>query len=125
MKMPMTDAKLIEKIGRKHRTNPSSITEPTNVLIVQVTMKHMIVQQNSNHRHPLFATLLTVQVFTKIIHNFKIICPNNIHNKVHSWWPYQPPPQWSITNYKWVLSRANNSIHHDKPHQSASMQILQ
>ena len=35
------------------------------------------------HTHPPLATLLTRQVFTKIIHNFKIICPNNTHNKVH------------------------------------------
>ena len=34
------------------------------------------------HTPPL-ATQLMVQVFTKIIHNFKIILPNNTHNKVH------------------------------------------
>ena len=34
------------------------------------------------HAPPL-ATLLMVQVSTKIIHNFKIICPNNTHNKVN------------------------------------------
>ena len=38
-------------------------------------MEHVIVQQDSNHTHSPLATLLTVQVFTKIIHNFKIICP--------------------------------------------------
>ena len=34
------------------------------------------------HTPPL-AILLTLQVFTKIIHNFKITCPSNTHNKVH------------------------------------------
>ena len=52
MKKQMKDAKLIEKIGRKHRTDPSSLTESTNVLSVQATMDHMIVQQDSNHMHP-------------------------------------------------------------------------
>ena len=47
----MKDVKLIGKIGRKHRTDPSSLTEPTNVLTVQVTMEHVIVQQDSNHMH--------------------------------------------------------------------------
>ena len=61
MKKPTKDAKLIEKIGRKHRTDPSSPTEPTNALTVQATMKHVIVQQDSNHMHPLLATLLMVQ----------------------------------------------------------------
>ena len=51
-KMPMEDAKLIEKIGRKHKIDPSSLTEPTNVLTVQVTTEHVIVQQGSNHTHP-------------------------------------------------------------------------
>ena len=83
-KMPMKDAKLTERIGRKHRTKPSSLTEPTNALTLQVTTEHMNVQQDSNHMHPLLATLLTVQVFTKIIHNFKITHPNNTHNKVHT-----------------------------------------
>ena len=51
MKMLMKDVKLIEKIGRKHRTDHSSLTEPINVLTVQVTTEHMIVQQGSNHTH--------------------------------------------------------------------------
>ena len=41
---------------------------------------------------PHLTTMLMVQVFTKIIHNFKIICLNNTHNKVHPQWAYQPPP---------------------------------
>ena len=86
------DMKLIEKIGRKHRTDLSSLTESTNVSTVQATMEDMIVQQGSNHMHPLLATLLMVQVLMKIIYNFKIICPNNIHNKVHPGLAYQPPP---------------------------------
>ena len=49
----MKDVKLIEKIGRKHRTDPSSPTEPTNVLTVQATMEHMIVQQDNNHTSPI------------------------------------------------------------------------
>ena len=85
VKMPMKDMKLVEMIEREHRTDPSSLTEPTNVLTVQATMEHVIVQQDINHTHPPLATLLMVQVFTKIIHNFKIIHPNNIHNKVHPW----------------------------------------
>ena len=97
--MLMKGIKLIEKIGRKYRTDPSSLTEPTNVLTVQVTMEHVIFQQGSNHMYPLLATLLMVQVFTKAIHNFKIIHPNNIHNKVHPWLAYQPPPKWSIMLY--------------------------
>ena len=88
----MKDAKFIEKIRGKHGTDPSSPTEPTNALTVQATMEHVIVQQDSNHTHPPLATLLAVQVFTKIIHNFKIIHPNNTHNKMHPWWAYQPPP---------------------------------
>ena len=83
MKKLTKDAKLTQKIGRKHRTDPSSLTEPTNVLTVQVTTAHVIVQQDSNHMHPPLATLLMVQAFTNIMHNFKIICPNNTHNKVH------------------------------------------
>ena len=51
-KMLMKDAKLVEKIGRKCRTDPSSLTEPTNVLTVQATMEHMIAQQGNNHKHP-------------------------------------------------------------------------
>ena len=48
------DVKLIEKIGKKHRTDPSSLIKPTNVLTVQVTMEHVIVQQGSNHTpHPI------------------------------------------------------------------------
>ena len=84
--------RLVEKIGREHRTDPSSLTEPTNVLTVQVTMECMIVQQGSNHTHPLLTTQLMVQVLLKVIHNFKIICPNNIHNKVHPQLTYQLPP---------------------------------
>ena len=93
-KMLTKDAKLIGKIGRKHRTDPSSLTEPTNVLTVQVTMEHVIVQQDNNHKYPPppLATLLVVQIFTKIIHNFKISHLNYIHNKVHPQWAYQPPP---------------------------------
>ena len=83
VKMLMKDVKLAERIGRKHRTDPSSLTEPTNALTVQATIEHMIVQQDSNHMHPSLATLLIVQVFTKIIHNFKITHPNNANNKVH------------------------------------------
>ena len=52
VKIPTKDVKLIDKIGRKHRTDPSSLTEPTNVLTVQATMEHVIVQQGSNHMHP-------------------------------------------------------------------------
>ena len=52
MKRPTKDAKLIEKTGRKHRTDPSSLTEPTNALIAEVTTEHVIVQQGSNHKHP-------------------------------------------------------------------------
>ena len=85
------DAKHVEKIGRKHKTAPSSLTRATNVLTVQVITECVIVQQGSNHMHPQLATLLMVQVFTKIIHNFKIICPNNIHNKVHLWFGISTP----------------------------------
>ena len=91
-KVPTKDVKHLEKIGRKHRTDPSSLTKATNALTVQVIMEHIIVQQGSNHTHHLLATLLMVQVFTKIIHSSKIICPNNIHNKVHLHLAYQPHP---------------------------------
>ena len=83
VKKPTKDMKLTERIERKHRTDLSSLTEPTNALTVQMTMEHVIVQQDSNHTYPPLATLLTVQEFTKIIHNFKIIHPNSTHNKVH------------------------------------------
>ena len=83
MKVWMKDVKLAERTGRKHKTDHSSPTGPTNALIVQETTEHGIVQQDSNHTHPLLATLLMVQVFTKITHNPKIIPPNNTHNKVH------------------------------------------
>ena len=43
MKMPMKDVKLTERIGRKHRTDPSSLTEPTNASTVQATTEHVIV----------------------------------------------------------------------------------
>ena len=35
-------------------------------------------------QHLPLAAQLMAQVFTKIVHNLKIILPNNIHNKVHS-----------------------------------------
>ena len=60
VKVPIKDAKLIEKIGKKHRTDFSSLTKPTNVLTVQATTERVIVQQGSNHMHPLLATLLMV-----------------------------------------------------------------
>ena len=41
--MLMKDAKLTEKIGRKHKTDHSSPTGPTNALTVQATMEHRIV----------------------------------------------------------------------------------
>ena len=75
--------KLAEKTGKKHKTDHSSLTEPTNASTVQATTEHGIVEQDSNHTHPPLATLLMVQVFTKVIHNLKIIIPNNTHNKVH------------------------------------------
>ena len=53
-KMLMKDMKFVEKIARKHRADPSSLTEPTNVLIVQATTECVIVQQDSNHMHPLW-----------------------------------------------------------------------
>ena len=61
------DAKLTEKIGRKHRTNLNSLTKATNALTVQAITEPTIVQQDTNHRQTPLATLLTVQVFTKII----------------------------------------------------------
>ena len=82
-KVPMKDAKLTERTGRKNKTDHSSPTGQTNALTAQVITELRIVQQDSNHMHPPLATLLTVQVFTKIIHNLKIIPPNNTHNKVH------------------------------------------
>ena len=81
--MLMKDVKPTERIGRKHKTDPSSLTEPTNTSTVQATMEHMTVQQDSNHMHPPLAILLMIQVFTKTIHNFKIIQPNSTHSKVH------------------------------------------
>ena len=83
MKVLMKGAKLAERIGRNHRTDHSSPTRLTNALTVQVIMELGIVQQDSNHTHPPLATQLMVQVFTKIVHNLKIIPPNNTHNKVH------------------------------------------
>ena len=54
--------KCIEKMGRKHRTDPSSLTKhrrdpssltkATNALTVQAITKLVIVQQGSNHTHP-------------------------------------------------------------------------
>ena len=67
MKVQKKDVKCIEKIGRKHQTDPNSLTKATNALTVQGTTGPMIVQQGSNHMHPPLATLLMVQVFTKII----------------------------------------------------------
>ena len=81
--MPIKDMKLGERIGKKHKTGPSSPTGPTNALTVQAITELEIVQQDSNHMHPLLATQLMVQVFTKIVHNLKIILPNSTHNKVH------------------------------------------
>ena len=75
MKVLMKDAKLAERIGRKHKTDHSSPTGPTNALTVQAIMELRIVQQDSNHMQPPLATQLTVQVFTKMIHNLKIIPP--------------------------------------------------
>ena len=83
VKVLTKDAKLTERIGRKHKTDHSSPTGPTNALTVQATTEHEIVQQDSNHMHPPLATQLMVQVFIKIIHNLKIIPPNSTHNKVH------------------------------------------
>ena len=82
-KMLTKDAKLTQRIGRKHGTDPSFLTEPTNALTVQVTTEHVIVQQDSNHAHSPLATQLALQVFTQIIRSFKTICSNNTHNKVH------------------------------------------
>ena len=48
----MKDVKHVEKIGRKHRTDLSSLTKATNVLTLQVITECMIVQQGSNHMHP-------------------------------------------------------------------------
>ena len=42
MKVLMKGVKLIEKIGRKHRTDANSLTKPTNVLTMQVTTKCMM-----------------------------------------------------------------------------------
>ena len=63
----MKDAKLTERIRRKHKTDHSSPTGPANALTVQAITELGIVQQDSNHMHPPLATLLMVQVFTKII----------------------------------------------------------
>ena len=83
VKVLTKDVKLGERIRRKHKTDHSSPTGPTNALTVQVTMEHGIVQQDSNHMHPPLGILLMAQVFTKIIYNLKIIPPNNTDNKVH------------------------------------------
>ena len=71
--------KLTEKIGRNHRTDCSSPTRPTNALTVQAIMELGIVQKDSNHKHLPLATHLMAQVFTKIVHNLKIILPNKVH----------------------------------------------
>ena len=52
MKVLTKDAKHIEKIGRKHMTDPSSLTKATNVITVQAITERVIVQQGSNHMHP-------------------------------------------------------------------------
>ena len=83
LKVLMKYAKLTERIGRNHRTDHSSPTRPTNALTVQAITELGIVQQDSNHTYLPLATQLLAQVFTKIVHNLKIILPNNIHNKVH------------------------------------------
>ena len=83
VKVLTKDVKLRERIGRKHKADHSSPTGPTNALTVQVIMEHGIDQQDSNHTHPPLPTWLKVQVFTKIVHNLKIILPNNTHNRVH------------------------------------------
>ena len=48
----MKDVKHGERIGKKHKTDHSSPTGPTNALTVQVTKEHRIVQQDSNHTPP-------------------------------------------------------------------------
>ena len=83
VKVLTKDAKLTEKIGGNHRTDHNSPTRPTNALTVQVITELGIVQKDSNHTHLPLATQLMAQVFTKIVHNLKIILPNNILNKVH------------------------------------------
>ena len=65
MKVLTKDVNHVEKIGRKHRTDPSSLTKATNALTVQAIREPVIVQQGSNHMHPILATLLMVQVFKK------------------------------------------------------------
>ena len=85
----MIDVKITGKMGRKHKTNPYSPTKTTDVSTVQEITGPMIVQQDNNHKHPLLAILLMVQVFIKIINNFKIIL-NSIHNKANLMLAYQP-----------------------------------
>ena len=70
-------AKLREKIGGKNKTDHSSPTRPTNALTLQATTEHVIAPRDNNH------TLLTGQIFIKIIHHPRLILPNNICNKVH------------------------------------------
>ena len=52
MKVLTKDTKLTERIGRKHKTDHSSPTGPTNALTVQVITELRIVQQDSNQTHP-------------------------------------------------------------------------
>ena len=87
----MKDTKITEKIGRKHRISLSSLTKTTDVSTVQAITGPVIVQRDSNHKHPSLAILITVQVFTKVIHNFKIFLPNSIHNKANPLLAHQPP----------------------------------
>ena len=118
----MKDAKLTERTGRKHKTDHSSPTGPTNASTLQVTMEHRVVQQDSNHMHSLLATLLIVQVFTKIIHNLKIIphsmmsmsTPTLMVNNPLQTGPQQgqqqhPPPQIPPAN-----QHANSPIRHNQ-----------
>ena len=51
-KVPMIDAKLTERIGRRHKTDHSSLTGPTNALTVQAIMELGILQKDNNHTHP-------------------------------------------------------------------------
>ena len=52
-KMPTKDVKLVEKIGRKHRTDPSYLTEPKNVLTVQVTTERDCPTRQQPHTPPI------------------------------------------------------------------------
>ena len=62
---------------KKAQDQPQFSNKSNKCLNLQVITGPMIVQQDSNHRHPPLATLLMVQVFTKIIHSFKIILPHS------------------------------------------------